>query len=321
MHQAWLGAGVAFALGIAIAVLALPPAAEEEVVPATLDETAEIAIARVRETGVAERPTWNVGDAWRVQFDEGDPICWLVIAPSEEGYHQGIWCPTDETEMIAVNLAVAQVPFLTLFTNDLEGVADGEGDPTRWFDWPLTDGKAWETNYLGADVDVSAARSERGFEMTMTFADSDVELARYDYDPGLRWWSELAFEQGYTFRVHERAAGWSEPVTLATAERQFDGTSNLVSQFTSAFTTEEKDDYVVLTASRPSLAGEYWEIAGPGETRNSLTPLGTRPLVGGFDSYELIPADPGDWTYRQAGTGVGGFRVRIFVADVEIVSL
>jgi len=318
----WLAAVIACALAAALAIVAMPGPREDDLEAASLSdaEVAQIAVERVRETGIAQRPEWRVGDAWRVQFNDGDPVCWMVVARAAETYRQGVACETDEAEFIAVNIAVAQVAFVGTFTRDLEGVSDPEGDATRWFDWPLSDGKSWDTTFEGIDVVVTAAFVDGAFELVMV-DDEDSDLAFYDYDPSLRWWSQISFATGGSFHVHERTTGWSGPVSLAAADERFTGRGNLASQSTASFTTTEADTYVVLLASRPAVAAEYWELAGPSETRNSLTPLGGQPLVGGFDRYETIPAEPGEWSYRQAGTGIGGFLARIFVAQVETVEL
>lgn len=316
MNPGWLAAGVAFALGAAIAILALPDA-PEEIAMTSVDE-AEVALEQIRSTGIAELPTWRVGDAWRVQFNEGDPICWMVVADVGEAYRQGVACE-DGSEAIAVDLAVSRAPFVGTFTHEIEGIGDPDADATRWYDWPLSDGKSWTTTYGETDVSVSALLVDGRFQLTMTYDDGSSELARYDYDPALRWWSEIRFESGYVFRVHERATAWSGPVAVATADLAALMSSQIVTGSTSVFTAGGDDDYIVLIAQRPTNAVEYWDLTGPnGASRTDYAaPLARNPT----SYYELIPATPGEWTYREVGMGAGRFDARIFLSQVEIVEM
>lgn len=324
MFPGWLAAAIACALGVALAIVAMPaPPAEEGFEPAAFDQQIAIAATRARETGIAERPEWSVGEAWRVQFDEGEPVCWLVVVDATEGYRQGVACETDESEAIAVNLAVWQEPWIASFTKDLEAVGDGTNEPTRWFDWPLEHGKSWTTSYAGVETVVRVEHNDGAFELTMALADSEETFATYDYDPSIQWWSQLRFEDsGYEFRVHAHEIGWSGPVATAVTETQLDTESNLVSQFTAEFAATEEDDYVVLVYTRGGVGRDYWQLDGPGVSHSSLTQANPTSLsvLGPSFVYDLVPAEPGDWTYRQAGAGFD-FRVRVLTADVTILDL
>ena len=322
MFPGWLAAVIACVLGVAIAIVAMPaPPAVDEIKAASDEDTLAIAATRARETGIAERPEWRVGEAWRVQFDEGDPVCWLVVVDATEGYRQGVSCETDESEAIAVNLAVFQEPWIATFTKDLAAVGDGTNEPTRWFDWPLEHGKSWATHYAGLETVVQVALNDGAFELTMTLADGEDTFATYDYDPSIQWWTTLRFaESEYEFRVHDHELGWSGPVATATSEQVFEGTTNLVSQLSTAFTTDEEDSYVVLVYSRSGAGREYWQLDGP-SSRNSITPVTTsQSVLGTTFVYELIEAEPGDWTFQQVGVGFN-FLARIFTAQVALVEL
>lgn len=312
---------IACILGAAIAVVALAPAPAEELESAAAEDERAEAIGLLREAGIVERPTWRVGDAWRVQFDQGEPVCWLVVVDASEGYRQGVACETDEAEAIAVNLAVWQERWIASYTSDLEGVGDGSGEPTRWFDWPLEDGKSWSTSYEDVDLTATAELVEGAFEITMVREEGDDVFARYDFDPTLKWWSRIEFvESEYVFQVHEHERGWSGPVATAVTESKAESQSSVVAQFTAEFSTTEEDDFVVLVYSRDGFGRDYWQLDGPGTSYTSISQGNVISMGGATFHYGLVPADAGDWTFRQVGVGLG-FLVRLYSADVTIVEL
>jgi hypothetical protein len=308
VRPALLGA-VAFALAL-VAGYALTP-------PASADEDALAALRAEEAADPSRAPAWNVGDAWRVRFRDGAPVCFMVVTRADAaGYQQGVSCATDESEFIAVQIAALGLPYLGNFSLDLEGRA--ASDETRWYDWPLEPGKTWRTVFDGEDVLVSAR--EVGGRMAMTMEDASGEqVAAYDYDPELRWWSTLALE-AFTLRVLERETAWEGRVFAAEGRSVADTPSNFVMGATASFTARQEDDSIVVMLSRPPMSVEYYELTGPdgAEAHNGLAmPV----LVTDSWEFDIFDASPGGWTLRQAGAGAGAFSMRASTVQVETVEL
>lgn len=262
------------------------------------------------------RPTWRSGDAWRVQFDEGDPICWLVVADArDEGYRHGVWCPTDEAPLIAAQLATMGVAYAGNITPDLGGRQ--EDTIVDWFDWPLVDGKTWPTTWGGEPARVEAKWVAKSQRYTLDLClDEGLCVASYDYDPALRWWSEIAFRGGFEFRVHERAEDWERGYVLGDAVPRASyeyagGNVGMLPVGERAFEVGERDDVVVIEVARE---GAHWHeisLVDPSEsfvwTDSSTTLLDTREHV-----WDLVDASPGAWRINENTLAEGAIRVEVW---------
>lgn len=268
----------------------------------------------------ARAPEWRVGDAWRVQFDDGQPICWLVVVEATaEGYEQGVWCPTDEAELIAAQLAAFELAYVGRFTASLEGRA--AEDAFRFYDWPLEDGKTWSTTWEGQEVKVvaEAARGDRWI-FTATYVESEETLAVYDYDPELAWWSVIEFPpSGYVFRVHERATGWEGDVLHARGEDRYEARreESTLGQPAAVFNIEEQDAMVALVIDWFGAPFGRFEVRdAAGDTVYERTMIGDDD-----DTYELMPGSPGIWSIVDGVTGLVDAHIRVRGIAVDVVTL
>lgn len=263
-------------------------------------------------------PEWEVGDAWRVQFDEGEPLCWLVVASvSEEGIQQGVWCPTDEAEFIAAQIAAYEFHYIGRFTQALEGI--GRAEAFRFYDWPLEDGKTWVTRWDEIDVQVTStySRADGRYQFEALVVDTGEPLVAYDYDPALEWWSEMEFASGYRFLVHERETGWELPVTVASGEDRYEA-ERVASLFGNPATivgVAPEDMRLALMVEWSGVLAGRFELRGPdGTTRYETTLTGE-----GMSVFEIIEAEEGMWSIVDSVTGAGMESIRLRGIALEIV--
>lgn len=311
-----LWAAAAFLVGLLVAILAASPA-----VPASDDDPfrpAALAGDPARGKATLDAPTWEVGEAWRVSFLGQDPACWLVVVrATASGYEQGASCPrSDEgSDSIATQIAVYDTPYLGRFDVGLAG----SGGATRFFDWPLYDGKQWTTEYGGDEVMVRASAAEDGFIMEMGY-ELGSPFLRYDYDPELEWWSIIRFEQGWQMQVVEHTDDYRGTVAAADAELAVATERTTVPPSTvladPSFDVSDTFEFVVLIAQRPNVGVQYLEVVSPSESEPAV--LTTAPFVN-EDRYDfrMFEAEPGTWQLRESGAGNGRFYTALHVVDVQ----
>lgn len=247
----------------------------------------------------SEKPEWSVGDAWRVQFDGGEPICWMVVvAADEDGYRQGISCASEEEGFIAAQIAAYDVSYLGSFDRDLAGTAGGAR--TEFFDWPLEDGKRWETEWAGETVEVEALFDAEDARYRFAMSMDDEVFLAYDYDPELEWWSEMRFTSGYVLRVHERETGWDGSAVAATAETRYEqyGQSSVLGAPAAVFSVDADDEALALVLSYTGIAVGRFELRD-----SSGSPMYQQNVVGDDQVFRLLGATPGLWTVVEAVTG------------------
>lgn len=306
MRGALLGAA-AFAIALLAATWLVPDASTDE---------ADRPLFAATSADAGSRPTWRVGDAWRVQFDAGDPICWLVVAEAdEEGYRQGVWCPTDEAPLIAAQLATMPLAYVGDFTPDLRGLA-GDGAVT-WFDWPLEDGKTWPTAWEGEPARVTAnwLDGPQRYELDLCL-DDGLCVASYDYDPELRWWSKLSLRGGFDFQVHERDEGWTRGYVLGEAEERSDtryGGVNLgfVPVGQPVFDVDEGDDVVVVEVAREGIHAHEISLVDPD---GSVAWTDSSTSLSDPDEYvwDMVDARSGQWSVRENTVAEGMLHVTVW---------
>lgn len=333
-------AAIAFAGGLALAIIAMTPP-EGAIGMESLDARdlpAAPLTTRQAQRGI-EAPEWEVGDAWLVSFDGGDPMCWLVVAvATEEGYRQGVTCDGDVDEYFAADIAARGNGFAGSFSRDLEGL--DEGDEVRWFDWPLTDGKTWSTSLGSFEVDAiatftqveGAEGEEPGYTIEMTDPDSGTTVVTYDFVPSLAWWSHLTFPQSdYTFRVLDRTDGWSDPVVYGIGRTAYEQRVSFVGAtvttqppFLPSFEVAEAENMLVVYTSRQGVSGGHLSLRDPGGNERfaqSGTSMTTGLGSSSYPSFELgfIEGAPGTWTLDHEHVGANPSDV--LVAAVELATV
>lgn len=331
-----LAAALACALvfGASYAAFQLAPGADADVEPFNAGESSAGGFAqlsqREAEARTAERPTWRVGDAWLVRFNE-DFACWMVVGKTDaDGYSQGTSCESS-ADYAAAQIASYDIAYVGRFTKDLASPKDaGE---IRYFDWPLTDGKEWETEYYGEDVRVVAMfdevdgplGDEPGFELAMYFGDADSPFLRYNYVPSIRWWSELEFAEGGEVVIEDAARGWSGTVIVpegAEERLRLERTpTSLVTVGGPTFDVPEEDTVLYLTMDSSFAFYEDITIRDPdGDERFAQS----RQATSGQDGFSIGLIDdlePGTWQVEDLHVTASEVVITIYGVQLDVVDL
>jgi hypothetical protein len=278
---------------------------------------------------------WQAGDAWRIQFADGKPVCSIiVVSANASGYQQGTSCTDDQTEVVATSLASYSADWLGEMTLDL-GVRTGDR-VTAFYDWPLSDGKTWATSIDGADAQVTANYSmvqgphgdEPGYKLEM--AVGGKTLIAYDYVPSIQWWSQIDFPQAsYTAKIVEHTTGWAGPVVVGHADTRYANGGSPVNLFLpqgNQFNMKDTDTKVTIAILRPGIEGGHLSLKDPKGTEvlkhvgttNSGQTLGFR-----YDGFwiQFFDSVPGTWTLEEENVGLGSVFLQIKAVQLETVTL
>lgn len=254
-----------------------------------------------------DAPRWSEGDAWFVTFNDDDFGCVATVVDADAaGYRQGFACDGDV--YLAAEDAAGDYPFLGAFTDALAGVTAG-GDVV-FYDWPLTDGKTWTTEWSGLPLRVEATYvpdldgpegPEAGYSLVMVDEDDDV-LVQYDYVPSLGWWSFMKTDGGLDMRVVERGSGWRGAAVHAEAEQllRLERSPSQITPLSPPFEVEEGTDWLAVVISRSGNGFQDLELRDPdGEARYAA---GYNGLFSGASSFQrgyVEDLTPGGWSARD----------------------
>ncbi|MDX1612216.1 MAG: hypothetical protein R3185_07585, partial [Candidatus Thermoplasmatota archaeon] len=153
------------------------------------------------EAPTAEIPRWELGFAWTYTIDtQGFPsteTTMLVYDDDGNNYRVGT---TDEDQALIHALFNVNPQIGRIQKGNLAVYEDGE--PRPMYDFPLTDGKTWETDFFvsqhGGTLTAEATYSDAietgagtmpGYEITATNP-AGFQVA-YDYIPAIQWFSKL----------------------------------------------------------------------------------------------------------------------------------
>lgn len=308
--RAFAAAFVAFLLSAGITAAVLQPAGDSDAALSQAESGGgafpQVDGIDAAEAGVAA-PEWRPGDSWRVTFPRSDFVCRVVVVEADEdGYRQGFAC--DGARYVAAEEASFDYAFLGRFDRSLGGV--GEEESTRWFDWPLEDGKRWRTTLEDIEVEVEARYDpmlagpegvEPGFRLRMVHEGEVV--AAYDYLPSLGWWSELAYSNGFTMKVDAFRARWSGTAIDADAAPRFQHRGGTVLGG-GAFSGTPRDELFRIHHQLSGTRSGSFRITAPdGSTVVEETAI----LNGGTNAnVQLVEAQEGQWTveFPAFGTNV-----------------
>lgn len=326
MRSGWIAAGVAFALGAAIAILAFPSPPDEPVESASLDD-GEAALTEVRATGVAERPTWVVGDAWALEFNAPDGlVCSTIVVEADPtgGYRLGYSCGKPDVDVVvATQVAGFGMFYVSAFSPELEGIS-GNGE-TRFFDWPLADGKTWETDWDGDAVEVAASYDGDGrFELTMRRGGEP--FANYDYDPALRWWSGFEFATGYKIAIHEVGSKWRGSATSGIGAERFQITRTAIQQLPvrPSFEVLDEDEMLFVQITRVGTYVHRFQFIEPdgstgwGGTSTSTSNIALSGDCNGSRCSTEFPGMPGIWSIDDQFLSGGEATYRVLGVDITV---
>ncbi len=114
-------------------------------------------------------------------------------------------------------------PVSTMGPQRKSDLAGSQGDTrVQFFDWPLSDGKQWATQWDGNDYKLTAAAKGDGvFEIQAH--QGDILRVSYTFDPEVKWFREMTFydENGTNsqpVKLREHITGWSGAVARWTYE-------------------------------------------------------------------------------------------------------
>lgn len=289
----------------------------------------------------AMQPQWAVGDWWAFE-DQNGKVYNLVVA-ADEG---GTWALlTNDLDTAFLDWQIGISFIGTIEKNGLAG--EQSTGKVRFFDFPLTDGKQWTTQWDGATRGVVAHAVDGMFQIS-AFAGADLtgsKFADYVYDPATGFFDSITFYNETTgeefYRTESTGAG--------------DGYSGEVYRYLSAGALAEYTQ----VGPGPSFQSVFsvdadvselflsWTIdcAGPGFTPLAFSPpdegqMRPAPPLPGFggDVYgndqpcpNVVEPDPpirltqaddiaGPWRFDAAVIGNGGFEASATARTFETFS-
>lgn len=261
----------------------------------------------------ADAPVWSVGDAWDYTgLRGGEPTGsgTLVVAQASAATYTLLATGAD----LATADAVFDISYVgPVRVADLAGAQ--EGTAVKFFDFPLRDGKSWTATWDGNAVTIVAkanpsiatpAGTHAGYDITASLEDGTVH-ATYDYVPALKWWSRIAFSEGWELRIDAAKSNWTGEALRGVANPLFDlaPVGPLTNTPAEAFTVAPEQDALVLILSGfTNIQARAIVLQDP-----SGAPVF---LPGGDDVYvapqpsgefrsETLPATPGSWHVAMLG--------------------
>lgn len=269
-------------------------------------------------------PTWSAGLWWRYEVTRDGETGSVTFAVQEKG--DGTYTLLANTTDHAALDAVVDLAYVgPVRTSDLAGLVDGE--PVRFFEWPLRDGRTWTTTWNGLERTHEARRTDveiaggtfDGAEITSTAGDRT--LATYAYAPAVGWFTRLEIpDRNLSYQLEDAGFAYGGNLTRAEASTALEAASPAVQA--GPFTVPEE-------AARVSL-----EVAGGGESTSYearlLDPNGTQHEYGPeacsgcqVDLVDLLPARPGEWSAELtlASDPPGNLTARVDVVTAANVSV
>lgn len=267
----------------------------------------------------ADAPAWAIGDAWTMGSDDGS---FTLVVTQADG--AGYTLSTD-SETVAGFDAMFDISYVgRIRASDLAGSQGGT--PVQFFSFPLEDGKKWSTTWDGLTIDLTAtysasiptpAGAQPGF--LIEGLNGETPYVHYDYVPALRWWSHIAFVEGYGVKVEKAARNWTGSYTEAVATAVFEGGTSapVLAPAGGAFTVDEAQSFVMLAlighAPMHARALVVTDPSGqPYMTQTGNVEASQEPM--GYFTTERMPATPGEWHIASPilHHPEGGFLVRVY---------
>lgn len=208
---------------------------------------------------------------------------------------------------------------------DLAGLVDGE--PVRFFEWPLRDGRTWRTTWNGrervhearaTDLEV-LGRTIPGVEVTSTAGNRT--LATYAYSPAVGWFTRLDVpSRNLTYELRDAGFAYLGNLSAANASIAFQATSPVAKA--GAFSVGAEADRVgVSVRGGGSQASYRVDLADPNGTRHEYGPEAC--MACRVDVLDLHPAVPGSWSADAAVASdpPGNLTASVSVVDVRSVAV
>lgn len=294
-------AGLGILLVLALAGCASPdgaaPTAREEPLDSALVPTVSLDVASAANVS-AEAPVWSVGDAWSISTSgtgQDERAFLVVTAAGSDAYTLAT-----TSEQMAGFDAMFDVSYIgKIRASDLAGHQQGE--PVKYFDFPLADGKTWTAKWDGFDVALTATKKGDGF--AIAGAVDGAPYVEYDYAPEMKWWSHIHFLQGdYGFTVERLQTGWTGTLASATAKVVYEGApaAPLGSPGAGSFTIDEGQTFAMVTlAGGGSQWARAFSLVDPAGKPYSTTTIENAETEAmgprGVYLQEQLPPTPGEW--------------------------
>lgn len=301
------------AFGLAVLVLAAPVLAgclgaqDRSVQP----DTAETG----PRTPLAEPPTWEVGDWWTLRLDRplwDEPLTVTRVVAAVEGDTYVMGVPADEWD---ARLAFVHVPGLGE-VNQGNLSYDMHDRDFRPVDFPLTDGKTWQTTHDGVEVDATVTGLEDGkaqihfccnMSVTATYDPSigalerlEAELYGYEVlDHGSGYEGEIGIPRGQDLVLLTGAFygvvgfGLEPGLPVSTVEVSDGYDRMMLAQLAGPLDTVDKPASGVYVERAEAPDGTTYETTnGPTDTRWS-------------ENVWEVQAPGGTWTFEHVAAGLG----------------
>lgn len=278
--------------------------------------------------GPVSSPAWDVGDAWSVvSTGNGTPRSSTLVVTQADA--AGYVVSTDDESLAAFD-ALHDVSYVGLIrASDLAG--SQHEAPVQFFAFPLTDGKTWTTTWDGREIRLTArwvpametsAGIHPGF--TIEGTDGDKPYVAYDYVPSLRWWSHLAFANGYGFRVERVHSGWSGQLVTAQTQVLLEGLGETPagSPNVHPFTVDDGQSFVSLTLTgKASLYARGLVVLRPdGKVQPTTAPTFQATSQEAFID-ERLPPTPGEWKLVSPLFHHPDGAFRLLVREVKVAQV
>lgn len=256
---------------------------------------------------LAAPPTWQVGDHWTYRMSGPDIDREATMVVAEDAGDAWV-VKTDDRETAFFD---ARFDISYMGPQSKADLAGSQGDTqVRYFDWPLAEGKSWNTTWDGIERTVTVRSTGEGTaDLVARDPEGNVDV-RYSFDAAVGWFSEMRFfENGSeTFGLTLTGSGSSFGGTYVTVKLRtlIDATYRNVSGFDESVEVGPSADFwyqASWSASQPGGLGFGYSGYNVSEASGDIVPLvnETCPCEGAVEDVVEVP--PGQWGF-SGGTGL-----------------
>jgi hypothetical protein len=269
-------------------------------------------------------PRWSPGLWWSYNYSlagETGTVTFAVQAEEDDRYT----LLANGTHHAAVDVLRDLAYVGPVRAEDLAGLVDGE--PVRFFEWPLRDGRTWTTTWNGIERTHDASEADLevpggtlpGMEITSTAGGET--LATYTYAPAVGWFTRLEIPgRNLTYELTDIGFGYQRNLTQASVSPVFEETAPAATA-TTFQVPAEADRVAVAVDGGGDRVGYEVSLGDPNGTRHQVGPQACMDCT--VDVLELLPAIPGTWSAEAnlASTPPGNVTAKAGLVDAEPVAV
>jgi hypothetical protein len=278
--------------------------------------------APLNATSSVDVPKWALGDAWFIDTQNqgsNENAILAVVGADPSAYSLA----TTSQTMASFDASFDVSYIGKIRASDLAGSQHDQA--VQFFSFPLTEGKAWKTQWDQQTISLSAAFApsiatplgpQPGFVITGQDA-SGKTYVTYDYVPALAWWTHLDFGS-YGFKVTGVRHNWTGAYAVATSK-------TLLTLSTAAPVADTPAGTFTVDAGQTSLLLTIIGHAGPFARALVLLGPDHQPVTTKSPNYEAsatpmalfvteaLAPTPGQWTVLapDAHDQAGGFKLEV----------